>query len=118
MGSTGSRPRLRSVAPCDSLQADEPQLVPRWTLPALPVSAEQPAALLGQRKTPSPPRRQDVTTSSLSGQGLQRWGCPPVFYYRPDRGLLLGRNDSGRTPGGPDSPESKGSSGSPPPKCH
>lgn len=30
------------------------------------------------------------------GQGLQRWGCPPVFYNRPDRTLRLRQNDSGK----------------------
>lgn len=30
------------------------------------------------------------------GQGLQRWGCPPVFYNRSDRTLRHRQNDSGK----------------------
>lgn len=32
----------------------------------------------------------------VAGQGLQRWGCPPVFYNRPDRKLWHQQNDSGK----------------------
>lgn len=71
MGSTGSRPRLHKVAPCNSPQEEEKQQViqikPLWTLPALPVTQEQPSGSLGQRRTTLPPLKQEITLSTLSG---------------------------------------------------
>ncbi|XP_070698400.1 uncharacterized protein [Pempheris klunzingeri] len=66
MGTTGSRPRVRKVAPCNSLQEDGAQPKPQWTLPALPVSVEQPSGCLGQRKTILPPLKQELSLSTLS----------------------------------------------------
>lgn len=67
MGSTGSRPRLRKVAPCNSLQEKGAQPKPQWTLPALQVTVDQPLGSLGQRKTTLPPLKQEITLSTLSG---------------------------------------------------
>lgn len=67
MGSAGSRPRLRKVAPCRSLQEERGQHKAQWTLPALPVTAELPSGSLGQRKTTLPPLKQEITLSTLSG---------------------------------------------------
>lgn len=67
MGSKGSRPTLRKVAPCNNLQAEEAQPRPQWTLPALPVTVEHPPGSLGQRKTTLPPLKQEITLSTLSG---------------------------------------------------
>lgn len=71
MGSTGSRPSLHKVAPCNSPQEEEKQWVsqpkPQWTLPALPVTLEQSSGSLGQRKTTLPPLKQEITLSTLSG---------------------------------------------------
>ncbi|XP_034530460.1 uncharacterized protein LOC117805940 [Notolabrus celidotus] len=66
MGSTSSRPRLHKVAPCNSQQEEGDQLRPQWTLPALPVSAEQSSGSLGQKKTTLPPLKQEITLSTLS----------------------------------------------------
>ncbi|XP_074517749.1 uncharacterized protein LOC141783992 [Sebastes fasciatus] len=66
MGSTGSRPRLHKVAPCKSLQEEGTQPEPQWSLPALPVTVEQPSASLGKKKTILPPLRQEITLSKLS----------------------------------------------------
>nr|XP_046269398.1 uncharacterized protein LOC124072217 [Scatophagus argus] len=66
MGSTSSRPRLRRVAPCNSLQEEGAQPKPQWTLPALPVTVEQPSGSLGHRKTTLPPLKQEITLSTLS----------------------------------------------------
>ncbi|XP_063764901.1 uncharacterized protein LOC134881471 isoform X1 [Eleginops maclovinus] len=66
MGSTGSRPRLFKVAPCNSLR-EEAQPEPQWTLPALPVSVGQPSGSLAQKKKTLPPLRQEITISTLSG---------------------------------------------------
>lgn len=67
MGSTGSRPRLRKVAPCKSLQEEGAQPEPQWTLPALPVTVVPPSGSQGQRKTTLPPLKQEITLSTLSG---------------------------------------------------
>lgn len=67
MGSTVSRPRLRKVAPCNSLQEEGDQPVPQWTLPALPVTAGQPSGSLGQRKTMLSPLKQEIALSTSSG---------------------------------------------------
>ncbi|KAI4803828.1 hypothetical protein KUCAC02_025476 [Chaenocephalus aceratus] len=66
MGSTGSRPKLFKVAPCNSLQ-EGAQPEPQWTVPALPVSVEQPSGSLAQKKKTLPPLRQEITLSTLSG---------------------------------------------------
>ncbi|XP_044021762.1 uncharacterized protein LOC122861436 [Siniperca chuatsi] len=63
MGSTGSRPRQRKVAP-SSLQEEGAQPKPQWTLPALPVAVEQQSGF--QRKTILPPLKQEITLSTLS----------------------------------------------------
>lgn len=72
MGSTGSRPRLHKVAPCNSPQEEGKQRAgqpkPQWTLPTLPVIVEQPSGSLGQRKTTLPPLKQEITLSTLSGK--------------------------------------------------
>lgn len=68
MGSTGSRPRLRKVAPCEGLQEEGEELKPQWTLPALPVTLEQPSGSQGHKKTTLPPLKQEITLSTLSGQ--------------------------------------------------
>ncbi|KAK2891750.1 hypothetical protein Q8A73_017415 [Channa argus] len=64
MGSTGSRPRLHKVVPCNSLQQEREQLKPQWTLPALSVTLEKPS--LGSRKTTLPPLKQEKNFSTLS----------------------------------------------------
>ncbi|XP_035796614.2 uncharacterized protein LOC118469137 [Amphiprion ocellaris] len=66
MGSIDSRPRLRKVAPCNSLQENGDESKPQWTLPALPLTTEQPSGPLGRRKTTLPPLKQEITLSSLS----------------------------------------------------
>ncbi|XP_033966806.1 uncharacterized protein [Pseudochaenichthys georgianus] len=66
MGSTGSRPKLFKVAPCNSLQ-EGAQPEPQWTVPALPVSVEQPSGSLAHKKKTLPPLRQEITLSTLSG---------------------------------------------------
>ncbi|KAI9515989.1 hypothetical protein NQZ68_020517 [Dissostichus eleginoides] len=63
MGSTGSRPKLFKVAPCNSLQ-EGAQPEPQWTVPALPVSVEQPSGSLAQKKKTLPPLRQEITLST------------------------------------------------------
>lgn len=63
MGSTGSRSRLRKVAPCNSLQEEEEQLEQQWTLPALSVTLEQPPGSCRHKKTTLPPLKQDITLS-------------------------------------------------------
>ncbi|XP_065822228.1 uncharacterized protein [Labrus bergylta] len=65
MGSTGSRPRLHKVAPC-SLQEEGDKPKPQWTLPALPVSVEQPSESLGHTKRTLPPLKQEISLSTLS----------------------------------------------------
>ncbi|KAF0044412.1 hypothetical protein F2P81_003570 [Scophthalmus maximus] len=99
MGSIDSRPRVRKVAPCKSPQEEGGPLKPQWTLPGLLVDLEQPSGSLERKKTSLPPLKQEITLSSLSGHGLQRWGCPPVFYNRPDRTLWHQQNDSGKASG-------------------
>ncbi|XP_035529596.1 uncharacterized protein LOC118336935 [Morone saxatilis] len=66
MGSTGSRPKVRKVAPCNSLQEEGTQPEPQWTLPALPVTGERLSGSLGQRKITLPPLKQEITLSTLS----------------------------------------------------
>ncbi|XP_041669139.1 uncharacterized protein LOC121526557 [Cheilinus undulatus] len=66
MGSTGSRPRLHKVAPCNRLEEEEDRIKPQWTLPALPVSPEQLSGSLGPRKTTLPPLKQEIILSTLS----------------------------------------------------
>lgn len=65
MGSTGSRRRLRTVAPCNSLQQEGAKPKPQWTLPALQVAVEKQSG--SQRKTTLPPLKQEITLSTLSG---------------------------------------------------
>ncbi|XP_038585552.1 uncharacterized protein LOC119910829 [Micropterus salmoides] len=64
MGSTGSRRRLRTVAPCNSLQQEGAKPKPQWTLPALQVAVEKQSG--SQRKTTLPPLKQEITLSTLS----------------------------------------------------
>ncbi|XP_049917502.1 uncharacterized protein LOC126400660 [Epinephelus moara] len=86
MGSTGSRPRLRKVAPCNSLQEEGAQPEPQWTLPALPVTMEQPSGSVGRKKTILPPLRQEITLSSLSGNlPPKQSNNPSIIHSHPPR---------------------------------
>ncbi|KAK2826102.1 hypothetical protein Q5P01_020316 [Channa striata] len=66
MGSTGSRPRLHKVAPCNGLQLEGEQLERHRTLPARSVTLEQLSESLGSRKTTLPPLKQEITHSTVS----------------------------------------------------
>lgn len=70
MGSSGSRLGPHKVSPGTELRDEVARPKPQWTLPALPVTVEQPSESLGHRKRPLPPPRQAAIPSTSSGTSV------------------------------------------------